>query len=336
MIRALVTGGSGAIGAAICRRLAAAGRRVAVHANRNLAQAEQVAQNIRAAGGAADAVAFDITNEQETALALEKLLADGPVQIVVNNAGIHADAPMAGMSGEQWKSVLDVSLHGFFNVTKPLLLPMIGTRWGRIVSLSSVAAVRGNRGQTNYAAAKAGLHGATRSLALELASRGVTVNAVAPGVIASPMTKANLHRQRDQRAGADEARRPARGGGGAGRLPRFRRGRLHLGPGDLDRRRHDMKVMAVIPAYNEAATIRDVARRALAELDDVIVVDDGSTDGTAAALADLPRHADLESGESRQRARACGAVSPSPSPTAPTPSSPWTATPSIARRTFRD
>ena len=123
-----------------------------------------------------------------TETALERVLADGPVQIVVNNAGIHADAPMAGMSEEQWKSVLDVSLNGFFNVTKLLLLPMIGTRWGRIVSVSSVAALRGNRGQANYAAAKAGLHGASRSLALELAPRGVTVNVVAPGVISSPMT----------------------------------------------------------------------------------------------------------------------------------------------------
>jgi 3-oxoacyl-[acyl-carrier protein] reductase len=119
---------------------------------------------------------------------LERLLTEGPFQIVVNNAGIHADAPMAGMSEEQWRSVVDVSLHGFFNVTRPLLLPMIGTRWGRIISISSVAGLRGNRGQANYAAAKAGLHGATRALALELATRGVTVNAVAPGIIASPMS----------------------------------------------------------------------------------------------------------------------------------------------------
>ena len=189
MKRALVTGGSGALGSAICRHLATAGVRVAVHANRNLAEAERIAQNIRAAGGAAEAVAFDVTNEEAAAAALERLLADGPVQIVVNNAGIHADAPMAGMSGEDWRSVVDVSLHGFFNVTRPLLLPMMGTRWGRIISVSSVAALRGNRGQVNYAAAKAGLHGATRSLALELASRGVTVNAVAPGIIDSPMAE---------------------------------------------------------------------------------------------------------------------------------------------------
>ena len=188
MKRALVTGGSGTIGAAICRRLAAGGARVTVHASRNLADAESVAQNIRAAGGAAHAIAFDVTNTEQAATVLERLLTEGPFQIVVNNAGIHADAPMAGMSGEQWRSVVEVSLHGFFNVTRPLLLPMIGTRWGRIISISSVAALRGNRGQTNYAAAKAGLHGATRSLALELAPRGVTVNAVAPGVIASPMS----------------------------------------------------------------------------------------------------------------------------------------------------
>jgi 3-oxoacyl-[acyl-carrier protein] reductase len=91
------------------------------------------------------------------------------------------------MRREQWASVIDVSLNGFFNVTQPLLMPMIGTRWGRIINVSSVTAIAGNRGQTNYAAAKAGLHGAARSLALELASRGITVNTVAPGIIASPM-----------------------------------------------------------------------------------------------------------------------------------------------------
>jgi 3-oxoacyl-[acyl-carrier protein] reductase len=118
--------------------------------------------------------------------ALEQLLEAGPIQIVVNNAGVHDDAPMAGMSAEQWRRVIDVSLHGFFNVTQPLLLPMLSTRWGRIITLSSIAGVMGNRGQANYAAAKAGLHGASKSLAMEIASRGVTVNVVAPGIIESP------------------------------------------------------------------------------------------------------------------------------------------------------
>jgi 3-oxoacyl-[acyl-carrier protein] reductase len=189
MRRALVTGGSGAIGAAICRRLAAAGHHVYVHAFRGTDRAEQVVAEIASAGGTARTIAFDITDPAESGRALEALIETGVPQIVVNNAGIHDDAVMPGMRPEQWSRVIDVSLNGFFNVTQPLLLPMIGTRWGRIISISSVAALAGNRGQTNYAAAKAGLHGATRSLALELASRGITVNTVAPGIIASPMAE---------------------------------------------------------------------------------------------------------------------------------------------------
>ena len=187
MRRALVTGGSGALGEAICRRLAVAGRHVYVHANSGADRAARVALEITAAGGAASVVVFDVTDAQATAAALAVVLADGPIEILVNNAGIHDDAVMPGMRREQWTRVIDVSLNGFFNVTQPLLMPMIRQRWGRIVNISSVAALAGNRGQTNYAAAKAGLHGATRALALELASRGITVNAVAPGIIASPM-----------------------------------------------------------------------------------------------------------------------------------------------------
>jgi 3-oxoacyl-[acyl-carrier protein] reductase len=186
--RALVTGGSGAIGAAISRRLAEDGCHVIVHANSRLTEAERVAAEIVAGGGSAEAAAFDVSDRTETASALEILLVSGAIQVIVNNAGIHDDAVMPGMSGEQWDRVIDVSLKGFFNVTQPLLMPMIGTRWGRIVSMSSIAALAGNRGQANYAAAKAGLHGATRSLAKEVASRGITVNCIAPGIIATPMT----------------------------------------------------------------------------------------------------------------------------------------------------
>lgn len=189
MKRALVTGGSGGIGAAICRRLAADGHHVIVHANRNRAKAETVVAEIVAAGGSAEAVAFDVTERAATAAALDRLLEAGPIQILVNNAGIHADAVFPGMSAEQWHAVVDVSLNGFFNVTQPLTLPMIRTRWGRIVNISSVAAIAGNRGQVNYSAAKGALHAASKSLALELASRGITVNAVAPGIIATDMSE---------------------------------------------------------------------------------------------------------------------------------------------------
>jgi 3-oxoacyl-[acyl-carrier protein] reductase len=185
--RALVTGGSGDIGGAIARVLAADGCDVLVHAHSGLERAQAVAGAIVAAGGRARALAFDLVDGEAARGALEAELAHGPIQVVVHNAGIHDDAPLAGMREEQWRRVIDVSLHGFFHVTQPLLLPMARTRWGRIVSLSSVAAVLGNRGQANYAAAKAALHGATRSLAREMASRGITANVVAPGVIAGRM-----------------------------------------------------------------------------------------------------------------------------------------------------
>src|SRR5258705_9836590 len=186
---AIVTGGSGAIGAAICRRLAGDGCHVYVHANTRLAQAQSLAAAIIADGGSAQAVAFDVADHAQSSAALQALSADGAIQIIVNNAGIHDDAVMPGMQARQWSRVIEVSLNGFFNVTQPLLMPMLATRWGRIVNVSSIAALAGNRGQTNYAAAKAGLHGATKSLALELASRGITVNAIAPGIIASSMTE---------------------------------------------------------------------------------------------------------------------------------------------------
>ena len=187
MKRALVTGGSGGIGAAICRRLATDGLHVIVHANRGLDRAEAIAADIRSKGGSAEAVAFDLTDGATTAAVLETLLAAGTIQVLVNNAGIHDDAVLPGMSAAQWHKVIDVSLNGFFNVTQPLSLPMIRSRWGRIINISSIAAITGNRGQVNYSAAKGALHAATKSLALEVASRGITVNAVAPGIIATDM-----------------------------------------------------------------------------------------------------------------------------------------------------
>ncbi len=187
MKRALVTGGSGTIGTAICRELSACGLHVVVHANRHLAEAEALVVELHSRGGSAEAVAFDVCDNAATGVALTAIVASGAVQVLVNNAGIHDDVLMPAMDEARWRRVIDVSLNGFYNVTQPLLMPMIRTRWGRIVTITSVAGLLGNRGQVNYSAAKAGLHGATKALALEVASRGITVNAVAPGVIDSPM-----------------------------------------------------------------------------------------------------------------------------------------------------
>jgi 3-oxoacyl-[acyl-carrier protein] reductase len=186
--RALVTGGSGGIGAAICRALAKAGLHVHVHAHRGREHAETLVGEIRAGGGLADAVSFDVTDREATRAALATLLETGPIQVLVNNAGIHDDAALPGMSATQWHRVIDVSLHGFFHVTQPLLLPMIRSGWGRIVNISSVASLMGNRGQVNYAAAKGALNAATLALALEVAARGITVNAVVPAIIATPLS----------------------------------------------------------------------------------------------------------------------------------------------------
>jgi len=188
--RALVTGASGALGTAFARRLARDGATVLLHASSRPEAVEALAEAVRADGGTAECHVFDLRSDEATAAGCAAMLAGGPVQIVVNNAGVHDDAVMPGMRPEQWHKVIDVSLNGFFRVTQPLLLPMMRTRWGRILNISSVASLTGNRGQVNYAAAKGALNSATKSLSLEVASRGVTVNAIAPGIIASPMADA--------------------------------------------------------------------------------------------------------------------------------------------------
>ena len=186
---ALVTGGSGDLGGAISMALAVAGNYVYVHANNNLDKAKGIVNLIRQEGYEAEAVQFDVCDQSAVEAVLTCILEKGPIQVLVNNAGVHNDAVLAGMRPEQWHDVIDVNLNGFYNVSQPLLLPMIKTRWGRILNIASIAGILGNRGQANYAAAKAGLIGATKSMSQEMSSRGVTVNAVAPGIIEGAMTE---------------------------------------------------------------------------------------------------------------------------------------------------
>ncbi|HJU84450.1 MAG TPA: 3-oxoacyl-ACP reductase FabG [Holophagaceae bacterium] len=186
---ALVTGATGRLGRAIALRLAGDGFKVTLHCRSRVEEAKALAAEIQAAGGKADWIAFDVADRDRAQSTLEaKVEADGPFYGVVCNAGITRDAAFPALSGEDWDQVLAVGLDGFFNVVQPLVLPMVKTRkGGRIVTISSVSGVVGNRGQVNYSAAKAGLIGASKALAVELASRGITVNCVAPGLIESEM-----------------------------------------------------------------------------------------------------------------------------------------------------
>ena len=187
-VRALVTGSSRGIGAAIARRLASAGHPVIVNYRTGEEAAAEVVASIQEQGGEAQSACFDVADREQTAAALNGLLEDSrPIGVLVNNAGVARDAAFPAMQGEDWDVVQATTLNGFFNVTRPLVMQMVTQRWGRIVNLSSISALRGNRGQVNYAAAKAGILGATRALSIELAKRKITVNAVAPGLIDTDM-----------------------------------------------------------------------------------------------------------------------------------------------------
>lgn len=191
MGRALITGASRGIGAAIARSLARDGHRVILNYRAQRDQAEAVKATIEAAGGRAELCPFDVRDEAAVRASIEALLADpDPITILVNNAGIAKDNAFPAIPFEDWESVTRTTLDGFFHVTQRLVMPMVQRRYGRIINISSVSGVTGNRGQTNYAAAKAGLIGATKSLAKELAKRRITVNAVAPGIIDTEMVAA--------------------------------------------------------------------------------------------------------------------------------------------------
>jgi len=187
---ALVTGGSRGIGRAICLKLAELGYGILINYKENEAAAEQTAALVRASGMAAELLRFDVANRDEVKQILGGWLEthkDKPIETLVNNAGVRNDALLPMMNDEQWDSVINTSLQGMYNVTKQVLTPMVLNRYGRIINIVSLSGIKGMPGQVNYSAAKAGMIGATKALAQEVAKRNITVNAIAPGFIKTDM-----------------------------------------------------------------------------------------------------------------------------------------------------
>ncbi len=190
---ALVTGGSGGIGSAICKKMATLGYHVLIHYHTNKTAADSVLQSIKEQGGTAELISFDIANGKEVIRSIEAWKQNHPeayIEVLVNNAGITKDALLLWMEESDWKNVIDTNLNSFYYVTSPLIKAMAIHKFGRIISVVSLSGLKGLPGQTNYAAAKAGVVGATKSLAQEVGRKNITVNAVAPGYIRTAMTKA--------------------------------------------------------------------------------------------------------------------------------------------------
>lgn len=189
---ALVTGGSRGIGRAICVALAQAGYPVLINYKGNAAAAAETADLVRAEGQTAELLPFDVAKKEEVQAALQGWMENNKgntIEVLVNNAGIRNDVLMTFMEDEQWRSVMDTSLEGMYNVTRTIMQPLLMNRYGRIINIVSLSGLKGMPGQVNYSAAKAGVIGATKALAQEIAKRNITVNAIAPGFIASDMTQ---------------------------------------------------------------------------------------------------------------------------------------------------
>lgn len=189
---ALVTGGSRGIGRAVSVKLARMGYHIIINYASNATEAEKTLELVRQAGQDGEMLKFDVSNHQQTREAIESWESAHPeeyIEVLINNAGIRRDNIMAFMPEEDWRRVLNITLDGFYNVTQPLLQPMLVHKFGRIINMASVSGLKGMPGQTNYSAAKGGIIAATKALAQEVARKNVTVNAVAPGFIRTDMVE---------------------------------------------------------------------------------------------------------------------------------------------------